>query len=334
MIGPTLARMIVREHLYMPIQGKVLTLGRQTIAMTYEQFIELLQQEQFPLDQDKLNQITITKDQKTRSGKETSYISDDVFFNLLGIKDFHAMDVSSYEGADIIHDLNERIPESLRDQFDFIIDGGTFDHLVDVRTAFENVVQMLKVGGRVFQWNAASNFTGQAYISFGPDLFYDYYVLNQFADCKVYIAEVDGCTQPESWDLYEFEGSAQFKHFQSKRVLITVVLAEKGLSSTYDRIPIQARYRDTHFWEDYRNSQKKIHLSKRRSFVGTRVPRRVKGGSVEWTIPKLLSVNFKEKGFVWVCKKSISRFFLFLSQSFNKENENKEIKGFKYIGKI
>jgi len=200
MIVPTLARMIVREHLHRSIRGKILTLGRQTIGMTYEQCIELLHQERFFPNEDMLKEITISVDQKTRGGKESTYISDDVFFNMLGIKEFNVMDISNYERADIIHDLNVAVPASLIDQFDFIIDGGTFDHLVDIHTAFENVVKMLKPGGRVFQWNAASNFTGAAYISFGPDLFYDYYVLNQFADCKVYIAEVDSFGQPEFWD--------------------------------------------------------------------------------------------------------------------------------------
>jgi hypothetical protein len=106
MIVPTLARLIIREHLYKPIQGNVLTLGRQTIAMTYEQLIELSQQEGFLISEDDLKRITVSQDQKTRVGKGTGYISDDVFFSLFGIRQIHVMDVSDYEGADIIHNLN------------------------------------------------------------------------------------------------------------------------------------------------------------------------------------------------------------------------------------
>jgi len=86
MIVPTLARMIVREHLYKPIDGKILILGRQTIGMTYEQYIELLKQENYPLFEDRLKKIAIKMDQKTRVGKGTNSISDDVFFGLLGIE--------------------------------------------------------------------------------------------------------------------------------------------------------------------------------------------------------------------------------------------------------
>ena len=327
MIVPTLARLIIREHLYKPIQGNVLTLGRQTIAMTYEQLIELSQQEGFLISEDDLKRITVSQDQKTRFGKGTGYISDDVFFSLFGIRQIHVMDVSDYEGADIIHDLNMPIPESLKDQFDFIIDGGTFDHLVDVRVAFENVVKMLTVGGRIFQWNAASNFTGAAYISFGPDLFYDYYVLNQFADCKVYVAEVDSLAPRELWDLYEFEGSDQYDHFKSNRIQMTVVLAEKGSYSTWDKIPIQAQYRDALLWQAYRNGQKLILSSDRKSLIGSRIEQKLSKSinPSELLISKFVS-RLREKGIIWVCKKIVNRIF--------NSGDSKALHGYKHIGRI
>ena len=269
-IVPTVARLIIQEHCYKPIQGKVLTLGRQTIAMSYEQVIELLQQEGYIIPKIILSEVEPTYDQSTRGGKGTRSIDDKTFFKLLGIKDVLTMDVSDYENADIIHDLNRPIPESLYEQFDFIIDGGTFDHLFDVRVAFENVVKLLKPGGRIFQWNAASGFTGAAYLSFGPDLFYDYYVLNQFADCKVYIAEVDSLSQGEAWEFYEFEGADVYAQFQSNRIQMVVVLAEKGPYSTWDRIPVQAQYRDAYLWQPYRTGKSLIQQSDRKPLVGQR----------------------------------------------------------------
>ncbi len=268
MIVPTLARLLVREYLYKPIEGKVLTLGRQTIAMSYEQAIELLQQEGYMPPQQVLEEMAITHDQKTRVGKGTNFITDDAFFGLLGVKELFTIDVSEYEGCDIVHDLNKPVPEALYGQFDFIIDGGTFDHLFDIRTAFENVVKLLRTGGRIIQWNAASNFTGAAYLSFGPDLFYDYYVLNQFADCKVYVAELDSIAQGELWNFYEFEGHDQYSHLRSERLLIVVVLAEKGPSSTWDKIPVQTLYRDAHLWEPYRTGKRMVQESARKPLIG------------------------------------------------------------------
>lgn len=329
MIVPTLARMLIREHIYRPIKGRVLTLGRQTISMTYEQFIELLKQENFPIAGQILEDVKIKYDNQTRAGKETNFIRDEVFFDLLGIKKINVMDVSNYEGADILHNLNDPIPTSLEGQFDFIIDGGTFDHLLDLRVAFENVVKLLKAGGRVFQWNAASNFAGAAYVSLGPDLFYDYYSLNKFADCKVYLAAVDDMGQSELWDLYEFKGAKEYGYFYSKRILMTVVIAEKGMDSTYSSIPVQTQYRDAHLLQIYKDRQKIISLSDRKpykgSMFGIRVRKPKTRKSTKSPILNKIVLKYKENGLAWVCSKCLRRL---------KRYIKREIEGFRYIGKI
>jgi len=262
--------MIIREHLYRPITGRVLTLGRQTIGITYEEFMELLKAENYSVPDKVLKAVKFESDHNTRiREKNSDFISDKVFFDLLEIKQVSIMDVSDYEKADIIHNLNNPIPTSLEGQFDFIIDGGTFDHLFDLRVAFENIVKMLKTGGRVFQWNAASNFTGDTYLSFGPDFFYDYYVLNKFVDCKVYLAEIDiRGGQRELWDIYQFTGT-KYRYFNSKRILMVIVLAEKGPDSTYNRMPIQSQYRDQHLKQAYFDNQKVMSLSTRKSYQGS-----------------------------------------------------------------
>ena len=332
MIVPTLARLIVREHLYKPIQGTVLTLGRQTIAMTYEQVLELLQQEGYVVPDHILSETQVIQDQKTRHGKGTTFISDNVFFGLLGIKDLLAMDVSSYEDADILHDLNKPIPETLYGQFDFIIDGGTFDHCFDVRIAFENVVKMLKTDGRVFHWNAASNFTGVTYLSFGPDLFYDYYVLNQFVDCKVYVAELDSISQGELWDFYKFEGQDRYdSRLRSKRVQVVVVLAEKGPSSTWDRIPVQTVYRDAYLWEPYKTGKQLIQKSNRKPLVehgGLALPdtHKQRGSRRLMTLLIQLRGRIPDK---W--KRIIP---LKLRTKVNAMLQKNEIRGYRYVGRI
>lgn len=329
MIVPTLARLLVREHLYKPIEGKVLALGRQTIAMTYEEVTELLQQENYTPPKGVFQGITADQDQTTRVGKGTNYITDEVFFSLFGVKEMLTMDVSTYEATDILHDLNKPVPDTLHNQFDFIIDGGTFDHLLDIRTAFENVVRMLKPGGRIFQWNAASNATGAAYISYGPDLFYDYYVLNQFVDCKVYIAEVTHFGQREKWDFYEFQGTDKYSHFPSNRIQVVIVLAEKGESSSWDKMPVQSQYRDENLWQPYRNAQKVISSSNRKAWTGSRSGRKLTKTKNQQVKPKMsvmskVLARLKERGLLWC----IRRFF---SKTIQKGNRHE---GFKYLGKI
>lgn len=338
MIVPTLARLIVREHLYKPIQGKVLTLGRQTIAMSKEQVIEVLQQEGFEVPNRILEKTAAAYDKKTRVGKGTTFTSDEVFFGLLGIKELFTMDISSYEGADIVHDLNKPIPETLYGQFDFIIDGGTFDHLFDVRTAFENVVKMLKTDGRVFQWNAASNFTGGTYLSFGPDLFYDYYVLNQFVDCKVYVVEVDSTSQGELWDFYEFEGSDWYDYLRSSRMQMVVVLAEKGPSSTWDRMPVQAQYRDEFLWEPYRRGKQLIQKSDRNIMEKRRGLAALLDTHTETRISRIKeAVDTAARRIPDKWKRRIPLKLKNMINTVLQEKEAKETKktpGFRYVGRI
>jgi len=186
-------------------------------------------------------------------------------------------------------------------------------------------VKMLKPGGRIFQWNAASNFTGAAYISFGPDLFYDFYVLNKFADCKVYIAEINDLGQQELWDFYEFHGADKYSHLLSKRLQLTIVLAEKGTQSTYDKLLIQANYRDKDLWQAYRDNQKLISFSGRRSFVGSKAGQKLCSESIyapEPLVERFFS-RLKEKGIVWVYKKTIA---VLMGRG--------NLDGYTYIGKI
>ena len=261
-IDSSIAKILIREHCYKPITGRVLTLGRQTIAMTYEEALGVMAKEGYVPPQNVTENIHTEYDQNTRVGKGSNYVSDNVFFQLFGITELASLDVTDYECADIIHNINYPIPADLEGQFDFIIDGGTFDHLFDVRVAFENVVKMLKPEGRILQWNAASNFTGAAYLSFGPDLFHDYFVLNKFVDCKVYIAEVNG----EKRDFYEFDGSVDYGHLMSSGLQEIFVLAEKGPDSTWDKMSVQRQYRNDSLNEEFNLNLKSISASKRNYF--------------------------------------------------------------------
>lgn len=332
MIVPTLAKIIIREHLYKPFQGRVLTMGRQTICMTPKDSIELLKSENCPPIMDAFENTAVLADQNTRVGKGTEFISDKLFFSLFGVKELSVIDVSSYEGADIIHDLNFPVPESLHGQFDFIIDGGTFDHLFDIRVAFENVVKLLKPGGRVLQWNATSNFTGAAYLSFGPDLFYDYYLINKFVDCKVYVCELDIISQATNWKLFEFTGQEKYDHVVSPKILVSIVLAEKGPESTWDKLPIQMHYRDKDIAEEYDVSMRLIDRSKRNIFPITGANKYVdlrQKKSIESIKPKLIEMGLKLP--LWL-QKIMPNFIK--AKLYKRLNARGGLDGYYFIGRV
>lgn len=93
-------------------------------------------------------------------------------FEYLGATNVESMDISSYEGCTIVHDLNNPVPEYLHDQFDTIVDGGTIEHIFDVKTMFENIKTMLKVNGTFISITTANNFVNHGFYQFSPELFF------------------------------------------------------------------------------------------------------------------------------------------------------------------
>lgn len=88
----------------------------------------------------------------------------------LGCRSVRAMDFSSYEGADIEHDLNDPVPAALIGAFDFILDGGKIEHVFDIPMAYRNVRAMLREGGLFIGVNPANNYLGHGLYQFSPEL--------------------------------------------------------------------------------------------------------------------------------------------------------------------
>ena len=276
MICDSILRMLAREHLHKPITGHVLTLGKQTIGLTLHEAIDILNEEGVVLNDVNIAYAkNLNLDESTRYGQNNNFLTDKALFSLLGIRHLSAMDVSTYENAEIIHNLNLPIPDNLLDSFDFIIDGGTFDHLFDLKTAFANITKLLKKSGRVFMWNGASNYTGVAYMSFAPDLFRDYFLINNYDDCKVYLAEVSRQAQEKKWNIYHYLRGRKYKDgmdpFHTIFLMMTVVIAEKGINSTTDKLPVQCFYRDDDQWSPYLQSEDHFTKSNRPVYQGKRL---------------------------------------------------------------
>jgi SAM-dependent methyltransferase len=96
----------------------------------------------------------------------------DPYLRVLGATDLHALDLSGVEGADIVHDLDRPVPAELEQRFDLVLDGGSLEHVFDVRQALANYMRIVRVGGRVVIQTAANNHCGHGFYQFSPELFY------------------------------------------------------------------------------------------------------------------------------------------------------------------
>jgi hypothetical protein len=243
---------IVREHAWRAITGTVLLLGRQTMHFTPEAAVDLVRSAKLPLPDG-----PIEIDRQTLRSIDGNFIRDDEFFRLLGVPSVLVLDHSAFEGANLIHDLNRPVPDKLVEIADFIVDGSTLDNVWDAAMTLRNINKMLKSGGRLVSINMGSNhYTPYTIIS--PQWILDYFVVNDFADCKVYTfvygdSGLSVFTPDPQWVLHS--GDQALNNFASNSVMGVVVLAEKGPNSTIDRVPDQQHYRSA---EDMLTYQEKF----------------------------------------------------------------------------
>jgi SAM-dependent methyltransferase len=164
-----------KEH---PFSGSVLQLGKQKILCDAQSLESMAGKMNYPL---KRVEPSTNENISENPSSKPSEISDEYFFKSLGFSDVHALDVSDYEGADLIFDLNQReIPHALEERFDFIINSGTIEHVFHLPNALRNIFRMLKVGGRVIHIAPVNNYFEHGFYSFSPCFFLDYYHANQF----------------------------------------------------------------------------------------------------------------------------------------------------------
>jgi hypothetical protein len=132
---------------------KTLTLGRQWLILTDSEAAKFLP--------------ALTPNWKSLIRSDN--FADD-FLRSLGAQDLQVMDVSTYEGAQVLHDMNNPIPDHLKGQVDAVIDGGTTEHIFNFPTAIKNCMEMVKVGGQLYSFVPANNYCGHGFYQISPEL--------------------------------------------------------------------------------------------------------------------------------------------------------------------
>jgi hypothetical protein len=258
-----------REHAYRPITGDVLFIGRQATYLTPSGLEMQLRQHGHVVD---TGAIEIDRTTSNRIPGHGEIVTDRSIFRALGINSVKALDVSPYEGAEIIHNLCEPIPDSLRESADFIVDGSTLDNVFDPAMALRNLAAMLKPGGRVLLINAWSPRDG-SYQLCSPAWYFDFFVANGFADCKTYVYVAAGNRANAYWLDPAFMRTAEARIRVPLlacwwRIPCVLVLAEKGNgSASAFASPTQAHYRSEREWSHYLDNLAAVSRSTRPHIV-------------------------------------------------------------------
>jgi SAM-dependent methyltransferase len=98
------------------------------------------------------------------------------FFRNLGFHEIESLDVSDYEGATILGDLNDpELPTKIGRQFDLIYDSGTLEHVFNAPIALQTLVRMVSPGGIIVHATPTNGFMDHGFWQVSPDLFHSFY---------------------------------------------------------------------------------------------------------------------------------------------------------------
>lgn len=238
-------QLLALEHKRKAFEGTVVTLGRQCVYATLSECEEILSGAGIAPRELLGHYETQTQIPSWRGTRRERNTSDRAFFSLLGIDDCIALDCNDFEHAEIVFDLNNPLEDQLHSRADILVDGGTLEHVFDVRQALANVSLMLRPGGRVIHMSPANNFANHGFYQFSPTLYADYYRANRFENVRVFVIE-DRVRRGESvvWDIFELDTLHQplMMTSASSRRMLTLCIAEKGKASTIGIPPIQSLY--------------------------------------------------------------------------------------------
>jgi hypothetical protein len=96
-----------------------------------------------------------------------------LFTQVLGARSYQSLDVSSYQGSEIIANLNHPLSADHLGRYDVVVDAGTLEHLANLSTALENIFGLLKKGGIYYFGVPCNNWVDHGFFQFSPTFFRD-----------------------------------------------------------------------------------------------------------------------------------------------------------------
>lgn len=239
---------ILKDHARRPFSGHLLCLGHPDVYFNQAHLQRMAVVSRVPLNLSAPPRLSEKPDLARKQ-----YLSGDYLFKCVGFARISTMDISAYENAQYIFDLNSpSSPQELIGAFDCIIDHGTLEHVFHVPHALSNIFRMCKEGGRVIHSSPGSNFFDHGFHMFSPTLFCDYYSANeweintmqvvQFTPNQEHEPPFFADYEPGLFDCYSYGGL-------DSKMYATVSIVTKTAKSTSTRIPVQGFYARQRAWQ-------------------------------------------------------------------------------------
>ena len=195
-------------------EANILTLGRQQIHISKNDINHLLCKYNFTSLVNKYNVYDYSENLFTNLFEQKwKYIFVD------------SMDNSDYEGASIIHNLNN--PFNSSKKYQYIYDGGTIEHIFNIPQVIENIIDMLDINGLFVSITCNNNFSGHGIYQFSPEFFLS--SLNEKYGMKIeaiYLGKVH--TPFEEWiDVNDYKGGRNCTKFDDSEPVYILTIARK-----------------------------------------------------------------------------------------------------------
>ena len=100
---------MLHENTHKPITGEFLSVGKQTINVKEDDIARLFNKYNVPAAN--LQQLASLENKDTQTQHRQDSISDEALYKSFCDAHYQCLDISDYEGATIIHDMNAPVPE-------------------------------------------------------------------------------------------------------------------------------------------------------------------------------------------------------------------------------
>jgi len=140
---------------------RVLMIGRQTLYVTAPELHALLI----------VNGVPATQAHAERLVKQNQGYAEPLL-KYLGAGQIESIDISTYERASIVHDMNLPLPERYHSQFDLVIDGGSLEHVFHYPVAIQNCMEAVARSGHLLTVTPANNLLGHGFYQISPELLF------------------------------------------------------------------------------------------------------------------------------------------------------------------
>lgn len=189
-IDATDLAVLFRANAARRFEGSLLAFGRQDVTVSPAELRSIAARCGFPL---------------AGPMPDDGPLSDQALFHSLGFTEVQSLDANGYEGARIVHDLNDPVPPSgTESRFDVVLDRGVSDVVFDFPASLSCAARMVRIGGRVIHFLPSSNHVEMGYVMPSPRAVLAFYEANGFSVETLWLVRQPWLTRWPTIAVYDY----------------------------------------------------------------------------------------------------------------------------------